>query len=212
LHGIEGSAPPSHGTDATLPLPLLVIIAGPPASGKTTLADRPSQELLLPLIHRDAITEALADILRPPSRDAMEPITQASFRAFYTLVSGHLARGSGVVCETNFGRGVAEAELRPIIAHARAVLINCKVDRELSIQRFVDRFECGGRHWCYFDEERIDEIHAGRGSEAWDRAQPLDLDVHRRLQPRPRGNRRLRAQLGRHNAFHRVARGGTRRS
>jgi predicted kinase len=176
-HGPEGSAAPSRGTDATAPLPLLVIIAGPPASGKTTLADRLSDELQLPLVHCDAITEALADIVRPPSRDEMEPIRQASFRAFYTLVAGHLARGTGVVCETNFQRGVAEGELRPIIAHARSVLINCSVDRELSVRRFIERFEWGERHWCYFDEERIDELQAGRGLEAWDRAEPLDLDV-----------------------------------
>jgi len=163
--------------DATPALPLLIIVAGPPASGKTTLADRLSDTLQLPLIHRDPITEALADILRPSARDDMEPITQASFRAFYTLIAGHLARGSGVVCETNFHSGVAEADLRPIIAHARAILIRCQVDRELSIRRFIDRFERGERHWCYFDEERIAEIHAGRGQEPWDRAEPLELDV-----------------------------------
>ena len=158
-------------------LPLLVIVAGPPASGKTTLARRLSNSLQLPLICRDPITEALAEALQPRSPQDMGPITQASFRVFYGLITDHLNRGTGMVCETNFHRGVAEAELRPIVALARAVVVHCQVGRELSMRRFIERFERGERHWCYFDGERLAEIKAGRGMEAWDEAEPLDLDV-----------------------------------
>jgi Bacterial SH3 domain len=129
------------------------------------------------LIHRDTITEALADALQPRSPGDMAPITQASFQAFYALIGEQLEAGPGVVCETNFQQGVAEGELRPLIENARAVVIHCQVDRALGISRFIQRAERGERHWCYFDHERIADIEAGSGLEAWDRAEPLELGV-----------------------------------
>lgn len=119
----------------------------------------------------------MAEALQPRSPEDMAPITQASFGVFYRLIADQLAHGVGVVCETNFHRGMAEPELRAVVARARAVIVHCQVGRELSMRRFIDRFERGERHWCYFDGERLAEIKAGRGLEAWDKAEPLDLGV-----------------------------------
>jgi uridine kinase len=52
----------------TLPTPIIGV-AGPPASGKTTLARAISEELRLPLIAKDAIKERLYDALGPGDRE-----------------------------------------------------------------------------------------------------------------------------------------------
>ena len=43
--------------------PLLIIISGPPCSGKTALGGWLARELGLPLLHRDGFKEALFDSL-----------------------------------------------------------------------------------------------------------------------------------------------------
>ena len=48
--------------------PLLVLVAGAPASGKTTLARRLAAELGLPVLHRDLIRNAIADAFGPSDR------------------------------------------------------------------------------------------------------------------------------------------------
>src|ERR1700677_3498571 len=46
---------------------MFVLVAGPPGSGKTTLAHPLSEHLRLPLIAKDPIQEALMDVLGSPS-------------------------------------------------------------------------------------------------------------------------------------------------
>jgi 2-phosphoglycerate kinase len=47
----------------TMHRPLLVIITGPPAAGKTTLGRQLAGALSLPFIHKDGIKEILFDVL-----------------------------------------------------------------------------------------------------------------------------------------------------
>ena len=44
-----------------MPLPLLILVSGPPAAGKTTLARRLAAEFSLPLVNKDGIKELLFD-------------------------------------------------------------------------------------------------------------------------------------------------------
>lgn len=43
--------------------PVVIIVAGPPATGKTTLSRWLASELMLPLLNRDSIKEILFDTL-----------------------------------------------------------------------------------------------------------------------------------------------------
>src|SRR4051812_7759766 len=105
--------------------PLLVLAAGAPASGKTTLARRLAAELGLPVLHRDLIRNAIADAFGPSDATVRSNFIPASFGVFYALMDDMLTMGSGLVAETNFHRGISEIDLRPRCARARAVLIHC---------------------------------------------------------------------------------------
>ena len=56
-------------------------------------------------------------------------------------------------------------------------LVHCHTSRELSIRRFIDRFERGVRHACFEDRHRIEHLQAGGTDSAWDRAEPLQLNL-----------------------------------
>ena len=79
-----------------LPHPTIVIVTGRPAAGKSTLAKRLSQELMLPLVSKDDIREELFDRLGWKDRKWAQDLGKASIdMMFYfvmNLLSGSLAR------------------------------------------------------------------------------------------------------------------------
>ncbi|MGI9147872.1 MAG: AAA family ATPase [Chloroflexota bacterium] len=149
--------------------PLVVLVGGRPASGKTTLARHLSGALGLPFISRDIITEALADTLTRTSRELVEP----SFAVFWRLIDLQVHAGVGVVAETNLHRGAAEPSVRAVAEQADVALVYCQTARELSIRRFAERVERGERHWCFEDAARLERVRAGAVDPAWERAFPL---------------------------------------
>ena len=160
------------------PKPLLVLVSGAPATGKTTLARRLADTLALPLLARDTITNIVADAFGAPAQDQREARVQATFAIYYGLLDEFARAGLSVVTETNFHCGVSERDLRPRVARARAVLIHCQTAREVSVRRFIERFERGERHPASFDGERIARLHAGEPQAAWERAvEPVALAI-----------------------------------
>ncbi|MGN6565058.1 MAG: AAA family ATPase [Thermomicrobiales bacterium] len=158
--------------------PLLVLVSGAPATGKTTLARHLADALALPLLARDTITNIVADAFGAPTRDQRDARIQASFAIYYGLLDEFARAGLSVVAETNFHRGVSERDLYPRIACTRALLIHCQTTREVSVRRFIERFERGERHPASFDGERIARLQAGEPQPAWERAVgPVDLPI-----------------------------------
>jgi predicted kinase len=141
---------------------LFVLVGGPPASGKSTLAAPLAVELSLPLIAKDAIKEALMDALGPP-RDVEESrrLGRAAVMAMLTV-----ARTSpgGVLDSTWY------PYTRPALQRLRGPLIEvrCVVPPEIARRRYAVR--SGSRHAGHLDSARLDE-------ELWDplHSQPLGV-------------------------------------
>jgi predicted kinase len=153
-----------------------LLVAGAPATGKTTLADRLAARLSVPVLHRDPISNAIADALGPDDPALRRVLIPASFGVFYALMDDFLTRGD-LVAETNFHHGASESDLGLRCLRTRAVLIHCTTSHECSVARFRARFERGERHWSSFDAERLAQIDEGQIPPAWANAVPLDLPV-----------------------------------
>jgi predicted kinase len=143
----------------------LLIVNGPPGSGKTTLATALSRELVLPLLSKDAVKETLLDTLGFADRAESRRIGAASGEVLWTLVRD---------CPTP---AIVESWLAPStrdivragLARARiddVVEVWCACSPEETRRRYADRT----RHPGHFDAALLpdlDDVLAG--------AEPLGL-------------------------------------
>ena len=158
-------------------LPLLVIVNGAPASGKTTLARRLANALRLPLLERDGLKEVLADHLEVTDLAQSEALTRAAVGVFYSLADELLQARVGMVLDQAYRRGQAEEQLRPLLAACQTVMVHCVVPPEENVRRYIARFERGERRPVHFDHERIARVRSGALRIDWRRSEPLELAV-----------------------------------
>jgi len=157
--------------------PLLVIVSGAPATGKTTLVQRIAPALGLFVLAKDDIKETLGEALPPRSLSESQALGLATFKLLFHLARQLAESGVSLALEGAFYRGYAETDLAPVVARARSVLIHCCAQREVCVARFRERHAGGQRHPVHFDSEQPLAV-GGLTDEAWERlAEPLDLKI-----------------------------------
>lgn len=147
--------------------PLVVVVTGPPAAGKTTIARALAARLRLPLIAKDTIKEALFDGLGSGDLAWSQRLGTGTYLAMLSLAEDSVAAGAGLVLEANFVRG-SEIETRLAALPARFVQIHCSAPLEVLLARYGGR----ERHPGHVDSERIDAL---QDAVETGRHDPLDL-------------------------------------
>src|SRR5919108_2292314 len=81
--------------------PLLLVVTGPPATGKTKVARELATRLRLPFIVKDTLKERLYEVFG--SGDDVEPaIERAALAILFSVVDSQLTAGVSVAAESNF--------------------------------------------------------------------------------------------------------------
>ena len=122
----------------------VVLITGPPASGKTTLARTLSEGLDLPVLAKDRLKETLFDVL-PDAAMRTDTLGIASYRLLLQLV-GDFARGSGAFVVENAFRAGDGPALRERLAGADVLHIHCDASHTTLRARIGKRAASGERH------------------------------------------------------------------
>jgi predicted kinase len=155
--------------------PLLVVITGPPATGKTTLARALADGLGLPLIAKDTVKETLFDALGTGDRPWSRRLGVATYTLLFTVAAEVLRARQPLVLEANLTRGTAEAEFAALPPY-RLLQIVCTAPDDVVLARYRERALGGERHSGHLDLQIEDEVAAALRERRHD---ALDLDGKR---------------------------------
>lgn len=154
--------------------PVLIVVSGPPASGKSSIARRLSACLGFGVVAKDDIKERLFDAEAAAMPGDRQDLSRRAGIVALEQVAGFLVRGESVILEGNWraaDQGAAIARL--VSEHQPGVLrIQCVGAGERLLERFVARAGAGLRHRAHSD---LDALPRLRGELLRGRYDPLPL-------------------------------------
>jgi len=136
----------------------LVIVSGPPCTGKTMLGQRIAQEFQLPFVNKDGVKELLFDRLGWKDDDWSKRLSLASHDILCYFVAAQLAAGRSLVVESTFK---AEADTARFLALEKQfdfepIQIQCRTEGQVLLERFKARI--GQRHPGHVDHEIYERL------------------------------------------------------
>lgn len=153
--------------------PSLIIVTGPPASGKTSIVEAVAKSLGLPLFTKDDIKERFADALGEGAFDHATELGKGSQLQLVAIAHELIRAGKGVVVESFFHRGITEPQFAPLLNLSNAVLVHITADEDLLVERYAERMDDPSRHAIHNADGTPDELRKLLDEGMGD---PLDLD------------------------------------
>jgi predicted kinase len=149
-----------------LPKPTLVVVSGPPGSGKTTLAHAVAKAIPCPAICRDEIKEGLVHAEAGDFQGARgDPLTLRTLPLFFEVLRVLVAAGATIVAEAAFQDRVWRSGLEPLAELAQIRILHCNVDAAVSFERAARRSADNEDH-----RRAHGDSTAGKGMEDWAQA------------------------------------------
>ena len=148
---------PSHS-----PLPVLLIVNGYAASGKTTLARALSRELRWPLVVKDEFKELLFDRLGATDYEESKRLGAAAIDVMFSVARELLGAGTSVIIESPLLPRYDNARIRALERGADFLTVQLVLtgDPKALFERYRTRAERGERHPSHFDHDRLSDMHA----------------------------------------------------
>jgi predicted kinase len=168
--------------------PTLVVVSGPPGSGKTTLAHKIAAMVGCPAICRDEIKEGMVHATPgfvPGPRDELAARTLPTFFDVLRLLLG---AGVTTVAEAAFQDRLWRLGLGPLWSLAQIRIVHCSVPAELAFQRSLRRRAENPLRRAHADPEPHDAPERMLGHAAFNRvsvdAPWLEVDTADGYRPR----------------------------
>jgi predicted kinase len=149
--------------------PTLVVVGGPPGSGKTTLAHEIAHAVGCPAICRDEIKEGMVHATPGFVPGPGDELTTRTLPAFFGVLEMLLAAGVTTVAEAAFQDRIWRPRLAPLFPLARIRIVHCAVGPEVAFQRIVRRGEASAVRAAHADPGPDDAAHYIQRHLAFDR-------------------------------------------
>ena len=149
--------------------PVVLVITGAPASGKTTVGRLLAARLQIPFLSKDLFKETLFDSLGWQDRDWSRRLGGASVALLFRVAAALLEADRSVALESNFYAGGDTSELRQLGERyaCQFIQVVCTAPAEMLVERFALRARSGQRHPGHVSEASFDEVLPRLLSERW---------------------------------------------
>ncbi len=140
----------------------LIVVSGPPAAGKSTVARQLADRFGMTVIAKDACKEELHDAELQPAGGDRRDLSRRAGTVALARATRHLRRGESVVLEGNWRAGEHGAAIAALVREQRPRLlqIQCVAAGPLLLERFVARARSGSRHVVHADLEALPRLRA----------------------------------------------------
>jgi len=126
---------------------VMILVAGVPASGKTTFAKYLSSQLKIPMASKDIIKEYLYDSIGFKIREEKVALSVAAVNIMYHFAEVHLSINQPVILENNFENITKpKAEELTDKYKCRTITVLFHGDIEVIYKRFCERNKSPERH------------------------------------------------------------------
>jgi predicted kinase len=154
--------------------PALIVVSGPPGSGKTTLAHALARAVPCPAICRDEIKDGLVHAGGNTEFLRGDAGSRRAFKTFFDALRLYVSAGVTVVAEAAFQDQLWRPGLEPLIDLAEIRIIHCVVEAALSRERIARRMaEDTASRASHFDRELLDQWDSGKSS--FESFQPVSI-------------------------------------
>jgi predicted kinase len=137
--------------------PTLVVVSGPPGSGKTTLAHEIARVVGCPAICRDEIKEGMAHATPGFTPAPGDDLTMRTLPTFFGVLELLLTAGVTTVSEAAFQDRIWRPHLAPLSPLAQLRIVRCTTAPEVAFQRIVRRGAASSIRTAHADPNPADE-------------------------------------------------------
>ena len=138
----------------------LVIISGLPATGKTVLSRKLAQHVGLPLFSKDTIKEILFDGVGHGDRVWGERLNKPTYDVLDYVVEQEVAAKHSLIIETPYDNDFRKEKYVALQQkHGfTCIQVLCYAEREILIQRFINRIGATDRHPGHNDQAALEDF------------------------------------------------------
>lgn len=140
----------------------LILIAGLPATGKTSFAYYLSKKMEIPMVSKDTVKEHLFDTIGFKNRNEKVALGIAAMDIMYHFAETHLEIGKPIILENNF-ENISKPGLIKLIEkyNCKTVTVRFCTETKVLSERFLLRDKSPERHRGHVIDTQFPEVPGG---------------------------------------------------